>query len=112
MTEDWRSPIHPGEHLVDELEEIGMNGHELAKRLNVPPNRISQILNGKRGLTADTAMRLGKFLGTGPEIWMNLQQKYDLALAKKEKGIILKEIKPLKKKAVKLSPPPQAGPQF
>jgi antitoxin HigA-1 len=94
---DWRSPIHPGEHLADELEEIGLNGNELAKRLNVPPNRISQILNGKRSITADTAMRLGKFFGTGAVIWLNLQQKYDLEIAK-EKGVLnMKAIKPFKK---------------
>ena len=106
MKKDWRDPIHPGEHLSDELEEIGMNGHELAKRLNVPPNRVSQILGGKRGVTADTAMRLGKFFGTGPEIWLSLQQKYDLQVAQKEGSGDLKTIKPLKK--IKAKSLPQA----
>ncbi len=94
---DWRSPIHPGEHLADELEEIGINGHELAKRLNVPPNRVSQILNGKRSITADTAMRLGKFFGTGAVVWLNLQQKYDLQIAKEKSGQNMKGIKPFRK---------------
>ena len=93
---DWRDPIHPGEHLADELQEIGINGHQLAKRLNVPPNRISQIINGKRAVTADTAMRLGKFFGTGAVIWLNLQQKYDLEVARKTEGDDLKKIKPYK----------------
>lgn len=97
MKKNWRDPIHPGEHLADELEEIDMNGHELAKRLNVPPNRVSQILSGKRGITADTAMRLGRFFGTGPEIWLGLQQKYDLQVAQKEGSGNLKTIKPLKR---------------
>ncbi|MFQ5716645.1 MAG: HigA family addiction module antitoxin [Nitrospinales bacterium] len=107
MKKDWRDPIHPGEHLSDELDEIGMNGHELAKRLNVPPNRISQILNGKRGVTADTAMRLGKFFGTGPEFWLSIQQKYDLELARKEGAGDLKTIEPLKK--IEHKSLPQAG---
>ena len=104
---DWRDPIHPGEHLADELQEIGINGHQLAKRLNVPPNRISQIINGKRAVTADTAMRLGKFFGTGAVIWLNLQQKYDLEVARKMEGEDLKKIKPYK--APKQKTPQRAG---
>ena len=98
----WRDPIHPGEHLTEELEEIKMNGNQFAKALNVPSNRIYQILNEQRDVTADTARRLGKFFGTGPELWMNLQQKYDLEVAVKEGGD-LKEIKPYK--------PPRKKPQ-
>lgn len=106
MKNDWRDPVHPGEHLADELKEIGINPHELAKRLNVPPNRVTQIINGKRSITVDTAMRLGRFFGTGPEIWMNLQQKYDLEIARKEDGGVLKEIKPFKRdgKKTRLQP--------
>ncbi len=92
MANDWRVPIHPGEILAEELEEIEMNGNQFAKALNVPSNRIYQILNGQRDITADTARRLGKFFGTGPEIWLNLQQKYDLEVAE-EKGGDLKDIK-------------------
>ncbi len=75
---NWKEPIHPGEILAKELDEIGINALELARRLDVPHNRIYQILDGKRSITADTALRFGKFFGTGPEVWMNLQQKYDL----------------------------------
>ncbi len=61
-------PIHPGEILIDELEFIGINAGELAKRINVPKNRVYQIVSGDRSVTADTALRLGKFFGTGPKI--------------------------------------------
>jgi addiction module HigA family antidote len=77
-----REPIHPGEILADELEELEISAAELARRLKVPPNRISQIISGKRSITADTALRLGKWFGAGPKIWLNLQQAYDLDLAK------------------------------
>ena len=77
---DWSDPIHPGEILGDELEEIGMKPVELAKRLGVPDNRIYQTLQGRRSITADTALRLGKFFNTGPEFWLNLQQAYELDL--------------------------------
>ncbi len=96
MMADWRDPIHPGEHLGDELEEIGMNGHELAKRLDLPFNRIYQILRGERSITASTALRLGRFFNVHPEFWMNLQKSYDLQVAQKEEGDKLKKIKPLK----------------
>ncbi len=92
MANDWKDPIHPGEILAEELEEIEMNGNQFAKALNVPSNRIYQILNGQRDISADTARRMGKFFGTGPEIWMNLQQKYDLEVAEEEGGD-LKDIK-------------------
>ena len=81
-----REPIHPGEILADELEELGISAAELARKIKVPPNRISQILSGKRSITADTALRLGKWFGTGPKIWLNLQQAYDLDLAKLQLG--------------------------
>ena len=89
-----RNPIHPGEILADELEEIGISAAELARQLNVPANRITQILSGKRSVTADTALRLGKWFGTGPKIWLNLQQSYELDLAIQEIGADLKAIKP------------------
>lgn len=79
---DWRAPIHPGEILADELEEIGMNPVGLADRIGVPNNRIYLILQGKRGITADTALRLGRFFGTGPEFWLNLQKAYELDVAR------------------------------
>lgn len=81
-----RPPIHPGEILADELEELNISAAELARALHVPPNRITQILNQQRAITADTALRLGRWFGTGAEFWMNLQKNYDLRLAEQEKG--------------------------
>ena len=89
-----REPIHPREILADELEELGLSAAELARQINVPPNRISQIVSGKRSITADTALRLGKWFGTGPKIWLNLQQAYDLDLAKLQLAHDLENIKP------------------
>ncbi len=76
-----REPIHPGEFLADELDELGMSAAELARIIHVPANRISQIIAGKRNVTADTALRLGQYFGTGPRLWLNLQQSFDLDLA-------------------------------
>jgi len=84
--------IHPGEHLADELQALGMSANELAKELGVPTNRLTQIIKGKRGITGDTALRLGKWFGTGPDIWMNLQKNYELKLAANEIGGALKKI--------------------
>jgi addiction module HigA family antidote len=81
-----REPIHPGEFLADELDEIEITASELSRQIDVPPNRISQIIRGKRDVTADTALRLGQFFGTGPEFWMNLQKSYDLDKAKADLG--------------------------
>jgi addiction module HigA family antidote len=77
-----RAAIHPGEHLADELRELGMSAAELSRQINVPVNRVTQIMRGKRAITADTALRLGHWFGTGPEIWLNLQQLYELRLAR------------------------------
>lgn len=81
-----RPTIHPGEILADELEELGISAAELARTLHVPTNRITQILKGQRAITADTALRLGLWLGTGPELWLNLQKAYELRLAEQEVG--------------------------
>lgn len=91
---DWRDPIHPGEILADELEEIGVSGLELANRLGIPNNRIYQIMAGKRSITADTALRLGRFFGTGPDFWLNLQKAYELEAAREEIGTKLDVIVP------------------
>ena len=88
-----RTPIHPGEILSDELGELMVTASELAREIHVPPNRISQILAGKRIITADTALRLGKWLGTGPHIWLNLQHAYDLDLIQQDLKATLDEIK-------------------
>jgi antitoxin HigA-1 len=81
-----RPAIHPGEILADELQELGMSAAELARTLHVPTNRITQILNGQRAITADTALRLGQWFGTGPELWLNLQKAYELRLAQRQVG--------------------------
>ena len=78
--------IHPGEHLAEELKELGMSATELARKLGVPPNRITGILNGQRGITGDTALRLAHFFGTSPEFWLNLQSHYELRVAQKKAG--------------------------
>ncbi|TPQ31706.1 addiction module antidote protein, HigA family [Bradyrhizobium guangdongense] len=81
-----QTPIHPGEHLAEELRELGISAAELARQIDVPVNRITGIINGQRGITADTALRLGHWFGTSPQFWMNLQQQYELRLAEKEMG--------------------------
>ena len=87
-----RTPIHPGEILADELDELGISAAELARILHVPTNRITQIVKGQRAVTADTALRLGKWLGTGAELWLNLQKSYELRRAQQELGDELKTI--------------------
>ena len=74
-------PVHPGEVLAEELEELGLSANAFAKTLGVPTNRITAILNGQRGVTADTALRLARYFGTGPQMWLNLQKTYELRRA-------------------------------
>ncbi|MBZ5671450.1 MAG: HigA family addiction module antidote protein [Acidobacteriia bacterium] len=81
-----RTPIHPGEILADELKEIGISAAELARTLEVPANRISQITARKRAISADTALRLARYFGTTPDLWMNLQKTYELDLARQQLG--------------------------
>ena len=81
-----REPIHPGETLREDLDALGMSAAELARRIEVPVNRITQILNGRRAVTGDTALRLGRFFGTSGEFWLNLQKLYELRLAERENG--------------------------
>jgi len=81
-----RPPIHPGEILADELEELNMSAAELAQVLGVPAEIVTQVLVGTCGLTADTALRLGRWVGTGPELWLNLQKSYELRLAEQTSG--------------------------
>jgi addiction module HigA family antidote len=78
--------IHPGEQLAEELEALGKSAPELARNLDVPPNRVTAILNGQRGITGDTALRLAHFFGTSAEFWLNLQGIYDLRLAHQKAG--------------------------
>jgi addiction module HigA family antidote len=81
-----RTPIHPGEILGDELKEIGITGAALSRQIKVPENRVPQIIAGKRSITADTALRLGKWFGTTPAFWLNLQKSYELRKAVLEIG--------------------------
>jgi antitoxin HigA-1 len=81
-----RTPIHHGEHLAEELRELGISAAELSRQIDVPVNRITGIIHGQRGITADTALRLGHWFGTSPQFWMNLQQLYELRLAESEVG--------------------------
>jgi addiction module HigA family antidote len=99
ITEDkrmTRSPIHPGEHLAEELNELGMSAAELARRLGVPTNRVTSILNGQRAITGDTALRLAHFFGTSAEFWLNLQNLYELRLAEQKSGKSIKKLPTLK----------------
>ena len=83
--------IHPGEHLTEELKALDMSAAELARNLDVPTNRVTQILNGQRAITGDTALRLAHYFGTTPEFWLNLQSLYDLRVARqKSEGAIRK----------------------
>ena len=74
-------PIHPGEILAEELDELGLSANAFAKALGVPTNRITAILNGQRGVTADTALRLARYFGTGAQFWLNLQKSFELRRA-------------------------------
>ena len=80
---------HPGRLLRAELDTRQISAHQLALTLRVPPNRISAILRGERSITAETALRLGRFLGTGPAFWMNLQTAYDVSVAEAELGELI-----------------------
>ena len=81
-----REPIHPGETLREDLEALGMSAAELARRIEVPVNRITEILKGRRAVTGDTALRLGRFFGTSGEFWLNLRKLYELRRAESERG--------------------------
>lgn len=78
--------IHPGEHLAEELKELGISPAELARQLDVPANRVTLILKGARSITSDTALRLGHYFGSSPQFWLNLQSLYDLRLAEQKAG--------------------------
>ena len=88
-------PIHPGVILADELMELNKSPAELARELHVPANRISQLIAGKRAMTADTALRLEKWLGVSAAFWMNLQKRYELDVARTRAGDTLNIIKPI-----------------
>ena len=90
--------IHPGEHLAEELEALDMSASELARKIGVPTNRITQILHGTRGVTGDTALRLAHFFGTSAQFWLNLQGLYDLRLAQERSGKSIQALPRLKRR--------------
>jgi addiction module HigA family antidote len=92
--------IHPGEHLAEELKELDMSAAALARKLKVPTNRITGILNGQRAITGDTALRLAHFFGTSAEFWLNLQKLYELRLAEQKAGKTIKALPTLKNEHV------------
>jgi antitoxin HigA-1 len=81
-----RPAIHPGEILVEELTELGVTPTELSRQINVPPNRVTQIIHGRRSVTGDTALRLGHWFGTSAQFWLNLQSAYDIRVAEERAG--------------------------
>jgi addiction module HigA family antidote len=87
-----RPAIHPGEVLADELEEIGISPTELSRQLAIPANRISQIIQGKRAVSGDTALRLGHWFGMSPQFWLNLQSAYDMRVAEKISGAEIRKL--------------------
>ena len=88
-------PIHPGRILKREMSARGLSANKLALALRVPSGRITQIINGKRGISAETALRLGRYFGNSPQFWMNLQSKYDLAVVEENIGSkIIAEVGP------------------
>ena len=91
-----RQPIHPGEILSDELIGLNLSASALARQIKVPPNRISQIIQGKRAITGDTALRLGHWFGMSPQFWLNLQSQFDLRMAEALAG---KEVRKLPTRA-------------
>ena len=91
-----RSAIHPGEHLAEQLKELGMSAAELGRQLKVPTNRITGILNGQRAITGDSALRLAHFFGTSAEFWLNLQKLYELRLAEQKTGAVIRRLPRLK----------------
>ncbi|MDE0044709.1 MAG: HigA family addiction module antitoxin [bacterium] len=84
-------PVHPGEILRDELDDLGLSANALSKALGVPANRVTMILNGQRGVSADTALRLARYFGTTPQLWMNLQKTWELRQAEIAAGREIEE---------------------
>lgn len=87
-----RAAIHPGEHLAEQLKALGMSAAELGRRIEVPTNRITGILNGQRAITGDSALRLAHFFGTSPDFWLNLQKLYELRLAEAKTGAAIRRL--------------------
>ncbi|AZL05510.1 MAG: HigA family addiction module antitoxin [Brevibacterium aurantiacum] len=97
MSEKLYPPIHPGEVLMEDfIEGFGITQNKLAVSIGVPPRRINEIVHGKRAITADTALRLGRYFGVEPQFWLNLQSRYDLELAEERVSDQVAAITPLK----------------
>lgn len=97
MTDKTMAPIHPGEVLQEEyLSPLGVTQHRLAVAVGVPPRRINEIIHGKRGISADTALRLARYFGTSERFWLNLQSRYDIELERDRLAQQLEEIEPLR----------------
>lgn len=88
----FKRAVHPGDVLKDELEEMGLSPTAFARQIDVPPNRISQIISGKRSVTSDTALRFGHWFGTGPLFWLNLQTQFDLVAAERKVGAAIRAL--------------------
>lgn len=103
-----RSAIHPGEHLAEQLAALNMSAAELGRQLKVPANRITEILNGQRAITGDTALRLGHFFGNSPQFWLNLQMLYELRLTEQKSGEDIKALptlnRPRKRRSLEKHP--------
>ena len=104
-----RTAIHPGQHLAEQLKELSMSAAELGRRLKVPTNRITGILNGQRAVTGDSALRLAHFFGTSPEFWLNLQKLYELRLAEAKAGATIRRLPRLREGEKSAPPRNQAG---
>lgn len=89
-------PIHPGEHLSEELDELGMSAAELAQQIQVPHECVAEVLDGLESITGDLALRLAHFFGTSPEFWLNLQKLYELRMAEEEVGTLIESLPTLK----------------
>jgi addiction module HigA family antidote len=92
-----RTAIHPGEHLAEELSSLEMSATELARKLGVPTNRVTEILNGRRAITGDTALRLAHFFGTSAEFWLNLQSLYEIRVAEQRIGKSIRSLPTLRR---------------
>jgi antitoxin HigA-1 len=88
----FKRAMHPGVILKDELDKVGMTPTEFARQIDVPPNRVGQIIAGKRSITGDTALRLGHWFGTAPQFWLDLQAQFDLAIADRESGEAIRHL--------------------
>ncbi len=99
----FKRAVYPGEVLKDELEELGITPTEFARQIDVPPNRVGQIIAGQRAITGDTALRFGHWFGIDPQFWLNLQAQFDLTVADRQTGEAIRHL------PTRASGKPQAG---